>query len=318
MRIRVGTRGSKLALTQTGFVCDVLRSQGFEIELREIKTLGDKKQGTNAAKFGDKKDWIYELELALLGKEIDLAVHSGKDVPGNIEPGTALRPVLRRESPLDVFIGKKDLKKGARISFAEAGSSLFGTASLRRRAQLLSLRPGARIVDHRGNVPTRIEKLDASAELSGIILAESGLVRLGLNAVGYERLPVEEMLPAMNQGILCAQIREDDLKLTEALSKLSDPSTAAAFDAERACVSLLNGDCDSAIGVLAELGSGKLRLRAKVLLPDGTRQTAVDISGNTADALKIGRSAAEALIAKGAPELLEESRRLKKISRGES
>lgn len=315
MKIRVGTRGSKLAITQTGFVCEALKAVGFEIEIIEVKTLGDKKQGTPAAKFGDKKDWIYELELALLAGQIDLAVHSGKDVPANTEKGTALFPVMKRESPYDVFIGRKNPALGRRISFAEAGSGLFGTSSLRRKAQLLNLRPKAAVIDHRGNVPTRIDKLDSSEDLCGIILAESGIIRLGLKDLEFERIPAEMMLPAVNQGTLCAQIRESETRLAAALKKLSDPAAAAAFEAERACVLLLNGDCDSAIGVFAEVVGRDLRIRSRVLLPDGTKQVEVAASGSVDDASGIGIRAAQELIARGAPEILEESKKLKRAQR---
>lgn len=306
MKIRIGTRGSKLATTQTGLVAAALRDLGHETEIVEIKTVGDRKQGTAAAKFGDKKDWVYELELALLSKEIDIAVHSGKDVPGNIEAGTKLAPALKRESPFDVFIGK--IENSTRIKIEQVSTNaVIGTASLRRKAQLLKSRPGLSVVDHRGNVPTRLEKLDNSQELSGIILAESGLTRLGLTNVQWQRLPLELMVPAMNQGILCVQFREADNDLPKIIDQLSDRDTKIAWLAERGCVSVLDADCNSAVGVFAQAIGDRVKVVARVLLPNGERCIDAQRDGAATDAAEVGLALGQELLNRGAKEILAES-----------
>jgi len=311
MHIRIGTRGSKLAITQTGLVAEALRALSHTVELIEIKTLGDKKQGTPDAAFGDKRDWIHELELAVLDRSVDLAVHSGKDVPALIAAETVLLPILHREDPRDVFVGRKNGDGDRRLRFAEIpANGVVGTASLRRRAQTLTMRPDLTLRDHRGNVPTRLQKLDNSTDLSGIILAAAGIHRLGLVGIDEEPLDPAHFVPAINQGILTVQVRRDNTELLQSLFALQDAATVCAFEAERGCVELLDADCNSAVSVFAEVGADTVTLHARVMLPDGSKALALDQSAPTSAARLLGRTVGEALIARGANEILAESRKV--------
>lgn len=312
MIIRCGTRGSLLALTQTQMVIDALQMKDREIRIErlEVKTLGDRKQETPQANQSDKKDWVYELELALLNHQIDFAVHSGKDIPYEIEPGTALMPVLTRASPFDAFVGRKlssdssnrlqfvDLPKGAKV----------GTASLRRRAFLLNLRPDLTLIEHRGNVPTRLQKMDESPDMMGIILAGAGLERLQILGLHYEQFSSVEMLPALNQGTLVVQFREEDQAVRKALQLLVDRETYAAWLAERTVAEILQGDCKSAIGIFAECGHEFLFLSATVLLPDGSEAIKAADSALLSDARILGENVGHRLLELGAKQIIEKSR----------
>ncbi len=309
MKLRVGTRGSALALTQTKTVIAAL-APDISSEIIEIKTSGDKKQGTAAARTGDKKDWVLELEMALLDGTIDLAVHCGKDIPGNIEPGTELLPVLSRATPNDIFIGK--LVNDRRVSFSElTPGAQIGTSSLRRKSILYSLKRGFKPVDHRGNVGTRIAKLDESSDLSGIILAAAGVERLGALPVSeYETLPFDTMLPAMNQGILGVQFRSDDAATRSIVESISDKTLQGVFQAERRCAESLQGDCNTAISIYAEF-KDKLSLTAKIYSHDGEQVLAAEASGSLDEATNIGERVAQTLIKAGALEILRYSASIK-------
>ncbi|MBX7136884.1 MAG: hydroxymethylbilane synthase [Oligoflexia bacterium] len=311
MKIRIGTRASQLALTQSETVAQKLTELGqIETELLRITTQGDRKQGTAAASGGDKRDWIHELEMGVVQGEFELAVHSGKDVPAEIASETILVPVLQRANPFDAFVGQQNVSLGRRLAFNEVPpGATIGTASLRRRAQLMRLRPDLQIVDHRGNVPTRLQKLDDNKGLAGIVLAFAGLARLGLASVGSD-LPRTDILPAVNQGILAAQLRRDNTALLAALQKIQDQETVAAFNAERACVTVLNGDCNSCICVFAEVQGNQIKLSGRVLLPDGTRSIEVSRSAEVQAAEHLGRRVAQELIDLGALEILEQSAKM--------
>jgi len=310
MHIRIGTRGSKLAITQTGLVATALTAQGHTIEVIEIKTLGDKKQGTAEAARGDKRDWIHELEIAVIDGSIDLAVHSGKDVPALIAPETTLLPVLEREDPRDVFIGRRDPTSGHRIRFADVpATGVIGTASLRRRAQVLTRLPRCTVREHRGNVPTRLQKLDQSPDLSGIVLAAAGINRLGLTNSEAESLDPSHFVPAINQGILTVQIRHDAAALEKIIAAIQDRATVTAFITERRCIELLDADCNSAVSVFAEVVDADVILHARVMLPDGSKLIALDERAPIADGANLGRRVGETLIARGANAILAESRR---------
>ncbi|MCB0353162.1 MAG: hydroxymethylbilane synthase [Bdellovibrionales bacterium] len=312
MSIRIGTRGSLLALTQSKLVLSHLNQIRPELacELVEIKTLGDRKQGTANARQSDKKDWVYDLEIALLHNEIDFAIHSGKDCPSEVEPGTALRSVLERADPRDAFIGRKDPERGTRLSFAELSEqSVIGTASLRRRAQILKRHPNARVLEHRGNVPTRIQKLDESKELDGIILACAGLNRLAPHGLTFEPIETTNMLPALNQGTLVVQFREGDTQIESILEPLSHSDTQASWLAERAVAKALEGDCRSAIGIFATVRENLISLSAEVLLPDGSQFLEYSLEGDVLDAENIGSVVGEELLKRGAKALLDASHR---------
>jgi len=313
MKIKIGTRGSKLALIQTNLVADALKAKGAEVELIEISTVGDRKQGTVQASKSDKRDWIHDLEIAVLDGSIDLAVHSGKDVPAEIAEETILLPVLKRANPFDAFIGQLHSESGKRLKFSEVPQgATIGTASLRRQAQIKRVRPDLTLVEHRGNVPTRLQKLEDSEILSGIVLACAGLERLGYDELGYEEFDSEIMLPAINQGTLCIQCRRDKKDLVGTLRSIGDSSGLAAFEAERGCVSKLEADCDSAVSIFATVQEDMVELKARVLVPDGTQCIEVSEKGKASEAFKVGEVVGQKLIDSGANELLEESRKIRK------
>lgn len=314
MKCILGTRGSDLARAQTNLVRTELQTRFSEVSFIEqvVKTLGDSKQGTPAANHGDKRDWIHELELELLSGRIDIAVHSGKDIPVEIHTDTVLVPVLARDYPGDVFIGK--LKPdGTRIRLTDLQTgNVVGTASKRRQAQLKRMIPGLVVVDHRGNVPTRLRKLEESSMLSGIVLAHAGLERLSLFDEQMECIACNEMLPAVNQGILVVQCRASDADLIEKVKTLTDAVVTACFTAERSCMSLLDADCKSAVGVYAkaQCGTDLLTINAHVYSPDGSTVVAAHMQSALAEAAQSGHAAGVDLLQRGAALLLEEARQV--------
>lgn len=314
-KIILGTRGSKLALVQSHTVKKQLLSTFAstsgrpEIEITDIKTIGDLKQGTPSASKGDKKDWIYELELGLLSEKFDLVVHSAKDIPSDIEPGTEVLPILEREIPFDLFVGK--IVNGKRIKFSELQQgSKVGTASLRRKACLLQLRPDLEIIEHRGNITTRIEKLDSTPELAGIVLAAAGLKRLGLDQLCSDIFSPEQLLPAVNQGMLAVQFLSTRDDIRSLVLKLQNQRVYATWKAERTVVDLVKADCKSSIGIFSTISNGRLELRARVALPDGTKCIDIREIGSQEDPTALGQKVAKLLVDQGALDILKESRAL--------
>lgn len=306
MKFKIGTRGSQLALAQCDLLVKNLKQifPDFEFEIVKIKTSGDLKQGTALAAQGDKKDWILQLELAVLDGSIDFALHSGKDVPCDIEAGTQLLSILQRHNPKDIFIGKLDPKTNQRKSFKTlTDNAKIGTASLRRKAQLLRHNPKFEIIDHRGNVPTRIQKLDQSAELDGIVLARAGVERLDLK-IQFEE--IDCILPAVNQGTLVVQFAKTEIKTI--LEQLIDSETQSCFEAERTCINILEGDCNSCIGCYATIDpsnhSKKLKLQVRVLSQDGQKFLQVESSAEINQAQILGSKLANELLELGARQIL--------------
>jgi hydroxymethylbilane synthase len=300
-RIVIGTRGSALALAQSEIVKAELlsRNPSLTVEIRAIKTEGDRKQGTPLAAQSDKKDWIIDLERALLASEIDLALHCGKDVPAELERGTEVHSILKRATPFDVFIGRRQ-SNGQRIAFANLPpGAIIGTASLRRRASLLSYRSDLAVREHRGNVPTRIQKLDDSPDLSGIIIAAAGLERLGLQDVVYEIIDRTIMLPSMNQGALAVQIRQGDARIHKHMLSLVDRNTAAEFAAERAVSEVLGGDCHSAISIFAEARGNSISIAGRVFAKDGLSSVSHTASAPIESAIETGMRVGQELLARG-------------------
>ena len=269
--VRIGTRRSKLALTQSGMMQRAIgRALGVAdadlaqaVPLVEIVTTGDRVQDRRLMEIGGKALFTKEIEEALLEGRIDVAVHSMKDVPAEPPPGLCIAAVPPREDPRDAFVSDAfatfaDLPAGARL----------GTASLRRQAQALALRPDLTIEMLRGNVDTRLRKL-AEGEFDAILLAVSGLNRLGFESVIRERLALDDFLPAPGQGALALQTRADD-RGAAWVAALDDPATALAVAAERGAMTALEGSCRTAIGAHAEIAAGKLRLTTEMLAPDGS------------------------------------------------
>lgn len=309
--IRIGTRGSTLALAQTEEVRAQLVSRHADTAflIQVITTMGDKKQETPMAAFGDKKDWVFECEEALNDGSIDIAIHSGKDVPVDIHPGTELLPVLPRRAPFDAIRGRtvsgaSGQDEGLRILRELPKNAVVATASLRRSAQIKAFRPDLQISPIRGNVPTRIRKFLGNPELDAIILATAGLERLALESAGFVPLPIEVMLPAVNQGILLAQFLSSRNDVRELLSPLVHTETLAASVAERQCISILRADCHSAVGAFADVTDGRLRLRSRAYSTDGSETIEEEEIAGFDDATNLGTSVAERLLERGAAKLL--------------
>jgi hydroxymethylbilane synthase len=304
--IRIGSRGSALALWQAEHVRDHLMNAhaGLSVEIEIIQTTGDKITDVPLSKIGDKGLFTKELDRALLDGRVHLAVHSLKDIPTRIEPGLALAAVGKREDPNDALIaapgvpGKlHDLPSGARI----------GTSSLRRRAQLLALRPDLQIQDLRGNLDTRLAAVQAG-KYDAIILALAGMKRLGRAAEATEILDVETWLPAVGQGALGIVCRSNDTTTHATLSVLDDANTHAATDAERALLRELEGGCQIPIAALASVTGESLRIRALVASIDGRRIVRGERTGDTAHAAALGSDLAHELVERGAGAILEELR----------
>jgi hydroxymethylbilane synthase len=261
-RIRLGTRGSPLALVQAGMVRDALKAaHGIAAEIVVIRTTGDRVQDRALAEIGGKALWTKELDRALLAGEIDCAVHSMKDVE-TIRPGEiAIAAMLPRADVRDRIIGATSIAQLPQ-------GAIVGTSSPRRRAQLLHLRPDLRIVLFRGNVDTRLGKL-ASGEADATLLAAAGLERLGRHDVGHA-IPVDVMLPAPAQGAVGIEVRADDAKWRDLIAAIGCAETIRCVLAERAFLAALHADCHSPVAALAELREGQMTIRAELLDEDGS------------------------------------------------
>jgi hydroxymethylbilane synthase len=267
------------------------------IVLQVIRTTGDRVQNRLLAEIGGKGLFTKEIEQALTERRIDLAVHSLKDMETLLPAGLAIACVLPRDDPRDALV----TRDGAGLAALPQGSRI-GTASLRRKAQLLRHRPDLAVTPIRGNVDTRIAKL-AAEEADGLLLALSGLRRLGRADAASEILPVEIMLPAVGQGALAIEARAGDAGVRELLSPLHDASSAACVTAERAMLAALDGSCRTPIAGLAELADGELRLRALLLAEDGSAERRAEGIGAAGDAEALGREIGEQLRRDAGPEL---------------
>jgi hydroxymethylbilane synthase len=295
-RLRIGSRGSQLALWQANHVAALLREQGHAVEIEIIKTTGDKITDVALAKVGTKGMFTKEIEEALADKRVDLAVHSLKDVPTELAPEFELAAIMKREDPCDAFISVKfealeELPQGAKV----------GTSSLRRQAQLKALRPDLETFPLRGNVDTRIRKLE-SGEYDAIILAAAGVHRLGLHKHVRSRISADVMCPAVGQGALAIEIRHNDAQTRTLLAFLNDAETRAAIECERALLGSMGGGCQVPIGAYAERRGGKLHLRAMVGRPDGSLILREQADGD--DGEKLGREVAQTLLGRGGDKIL--------------
>jgi len=298
MKIVVGSRGSKLALWQAGWVKDRLRAAGHEVEIRIIKTTGDKRSNASLTSSGTKGLFIKEIEEALAAGSIDLAVHSLKDLPTEQPAGLAVGAVPSRADARDALVSRngqplQDLPARARV----------GTSSLRRQSQLRALGPKLEVVAVRGNVDTRLKKL-ARGDYNALVLAAAGLDRLGLSDRITHRFAVEEMCPAVGQGALALEVREDDLRIKQVIQPLDDPATHQAVQAERALLRALGGGCDVPIAAHAWTKSGSLELTAVIASLDGSKLVRANIAGSADLPDDLGRRAAQELLKQGAREIL--------------
>ena len=294
-RIRIGTRGSPLALAQAHETRDRLMRAHPDlaapgaIEIVVIRTTGDAVTDRTLAELGGKGLFTKELEQALIDKHIDIAVHSMKDVPTWLPDGLVIDCLLPREDPRDAFIATGD----ATLESLPA-NAVVGTASLRRQALVLHARPDLRVVSIRGNVQTRLAKL-ADALVDATLLAAAGLRRLGRSDLTKTILTPEMMLPAVAQGAIGIERRIDDDRMESLLQPLNDPETMLRVTAERALLAVLDGSCRTPIAALATLGEGQLALTGLVIRPDGTECHRVRLSGPSADAAAIGGEAGQNL-----------------------
>src|SRR5690242_510373 len=296
-KLRIGSRGSQLALWQANHISSLLRARGHEVELEIIKTTGDKILDVALAKVGTKGMFTKEIEEALAEGRVDLAVHSLKDLPTQLSPGFEIAAITKRENPRDVFCSRKyggidELPKRARV----------GTSSLRRQAQLKAMRPDLDIHPLRGNVDTRLRKLE-EGEYEAIILAAAGLNRLGKTQLVQQVIPSEIMCPAAGQGALGIEIRQGDAVTRGHLKFLDDAAARATTTCERALLNKLGGGCQVPIGASAEMRNGRLHLEGIVAHPDGTKVLHESRDGD--DPVQLGESVGETLLRRGGDAILE-------------
>lgn len=300
MLLRVGTRGSKLALAQTDWLIAKLKEAypSIEVEKVIIKTTGDKILDSPLSKIGGKGLFVKEIEEALLQREVDFAVHSMKDVPAQLPEELEIFVIPERESPFDVWISHfedlKALPQGAKI----------GTSSLRRLSQIKRLRPDLEILPLRGNVDTRLRKWK-EGQFEGIILAEAGLRRLGIE-VKFKRFSLEEMIPAVGQGALGIEVRSDNKKVKELLRAIHSEETALAVKAERAFLKTLEGGCQVPLGAYAYIKDSKLVITGFISDLEGINFYRGIMEGPPSEAETLGEKLAKDLLARGGKRILEE------------
>lgn len=302
--MRIGTRGSELALTQASLVAEQLRAlrPGLEVELVTITTTGDRIQDRSLSQIGGKGLFVKEIEKALLDGEVDLAVHSAKDLPAEQPPGLIISAVTRREDPRDVLVsrhglGLDELPRGAAV----------GTSSLRRAAQIKHYRTDLELVPLRGNVGTRLRKLEEMS-LDAVILAAAGLARMGWLDRVTEYLPEEICLPSAGQGALALETRAEDAEVIRIVSGLADPDAVAAISAERAFLARLEGGCQVPVGALARMDGQVLVLKGLIADVEGRRLVRGSTQGKPREAARIGLDLAETLLASGGEEILSNLR----------
>ena len=291
----IGSRGSKLALWQANHIKDRLASLGYDCRIEIIQTTGDKFQTGPLKEIGNKGLFTKEIEEALLDGRVDLAVHSLKDMPTALPDGLQITATPEREDPRDVIIGGRlnELAAGARI----------GTGSLRRMAQLSAARPEIAVQPIRGNVDTRLRKLD-EGQFEAIVLAAAGLNRLGWSHRIAEHLPVEIMCPAVGQGSLAIETRADGGRAMQACLRLNDAATHACITAERAVLSELGGGCQVPVGAHATISDGRMHVRGIVISPDGSTIVRREAEGKPSEAAAIGNELGRALLDAGGRDIL--------------
>jgi hydroxymethylbilane synthase len=307
--LRIGTRGSQLALWQARAVATRLEARGVDAELVIVRTAGDRLQAAPLSEIGGKRLFVKELEDALLGDEIDVAVHSAKDMPATLPAGLTLAATLDREDARDALVLPAGAAGGdaAAVLAGLAAGARIGTGSIRRAAQLGPRVPGARFEPVRGNVDTRLRKLD-EGQYDALVLASAGLRRLGLSERISAALPLHECIPAPGQGIIAIEIRESDGATRRVVMAVHDEASAVALQAERAVVAALGGGCQLPLGAFASLRGTALELSAVVCSADGKRAIHARSTATAAEAEALGARVAAQLEAEGAVSILDELR----------
>ncbi len=298
--LKIGTRQSLLALWQSNFIAGELRKEypNCEVTLKKIVTKGDRILDVPLAQIGGKGLFTKEIEEELLDGTVDLAVHSLKDMPTVLPEGLCLTVITSRANVGDAFVSNKY------NSFAELPQgAVLGTSSLRRRAQLLAARPDLKIVDLRGNVDTRLRKLD-EGNMDAIILAAAGLQRLGHGDRIKEIIPASVCLPAVGQGALAIECRTDNTEVREMLAFLNDKATKQATDAERAFLGLVEGGCQVPIGVHAEVQDNEIKIEAIIASLDGSTVLRNTISGDAEKAVELGQKLGHQMLSEGGQDIL--------------
>ncbi len=296
--LKLGTRGSQLALAQAERVATMLRALGREVEPVKIQTTGDRLQA-RGGEIGNKRAWVEEIELALLDSAIDLAVHSAKDLPTDLADGLTIGAFPEREDPRDAFIGAP----GRRFGSLPPGARV-GTGSVRRIALLRALRPELQVAPIRGNVPTRLEKIE-SMQLDGVILAAAGLIRLGLEDRILDPLDPDRYVPAGGQGALAVEVRIDDEDVQQITAAIEDADVASQIRAERGVLAEIGADCHTPVAVHAAIHGVRMRLRALVLSPDGQERVEGSAEGAIDAPDTLGVTLGRELLQRGAGRLLE-------------
>ncbi len=301
MHIKVGTRGSKLALTQTNYVVEALKKAApeTEAEICVIKTSGDIMQDVSLAQIGGQGVFVKEIEEALLAGSIDLAVHSMKDVPGETPEGLTFAALMPREDARDVLVSRGNVK----MEFMPKGAKI-GTGSLRRAAQIKAMLPDVNILPLRGNIDTRLKKIETE-NLTGVILAAAGMKRMGYLEKITQYLPIELMLPAVGQGALGLQTRKNDTELAELCGKLNHPQTFAEVSAERSYLRALGGGCRLPIAAYGLLEGKRLTLEGLIAAPNGSEVIRDKVWGEIGAAEELGKRLADLILEKGGRRLLE-------------
>lgn len=300
--IKIGTRQSALALWQAEYIAKCLRDKypSIKVELVKMTTKGDRILDAPLAKIGGKGLFTKALETAMLERRTDIAVHSLKDMPAPVPEGLTIACITRRYDSGDAFVSNKY----DRFDRLPAGA-VVGTSSLRRRAQLLAMRPDLTIRDLRGNVNSRLAKLDAG-EYDAVVLACAGLKRLGFGDRIREVISREKLLPAVGQGALAIEARADDQEVLDLIAFLDDEDTRAAASLERAFLGRVEGGCQVPVGVYAQVKNGGIEAEAVIASLDGARSFRGSIDGSVEDAVSLGRELAESLLADGALEIMQE------------
>ena len=300
--VKIGTRGSKLALWQANFIKSEIEKKHnhINVELKIIKTKGDKILDVPLAMVGGKGLFVKEIEDALLKKDVDLAVHSMKDVPTFFPDGLYLPVITKREDYRDALVSRGGLKLNELPS-----KSIIGTSSLRRKSQLINLKSNLKIKDLRGNVDTRLKKLDRG-EFDAIILAAAGLKRMGFENRITQYLDISYMIPAIGQGALGIEIRRNDEEILKLVSFLKDNNTFFEVEAERAFLKTLEGGCQVPIGCYGKIENNTLNLKGFVASVDGKKFIKSEISGDVSEYKELGVKLAENILNAGGKEILDE------------